>query len=104
MGRDSIKDFVLRRTALAKQQPHHFGSLILSDRCLTACQTVKAVARAAAVRDAVVPAAAADNGAWLDQTELAVQNCWRPMRHSATAAAWTTCEGRQLVWNGPDVA
>jgi len=103
LGRDSIKDFVLRHTGLAKQQPHHFGTLILSD-CLTACQTAQAVACAAAVRDAVVPAAAAENGAWLDRTELAVQNYWRSMRHSATAAAWRTCEGRQLVWNGPDVA
>ena len=103
MGRDIVKYFVLRHTGLAKQQPHRFGILILSDHCLTASQTAEAVACAAAVRDAVV-AAAAENGSWLDQTELAVQSYWRSMRHSATAAAWTTCEVCQLVWNGPDVA
>ncbi len=101
MGRDSVKYFVLRHTGLAKQQPHRFGILILSDHCLTASQTAKACA--AAAPDAVVPAAA-ENGAWLDQTELAVQSYWRSMRHSATAAAWMTCEVRQLVWNGLDVA
>lgn len=93
MGRDSVKYFVVRHTGLAKQQPHHFGILILSDRCLTASQTAKAVACAAAVPDAVVPAAA-ENGAWLDQTELAVQSYWKSMSHSATAAAWMTCEAR----------